>query len=423
MITITVRAVASALTNARRIPLKCYQKEVNNTIKTARKYNSIMTGNEAVATGAKLARVQFISAYPITPQTTIVEKLAEMVANRELDSRYVEVESEHSAMAAVMASELAGVRSYTATSSHGLLYMHEMLHWVAGQRLPLVMSVVNRAVGPPWNIWTDQTDTMNQKETGWLQVYCESNQEALDTIIMGYKINENREVLLPLMSMEDAFILSHTTEPVNVPEQAEVDDFLPELDLAYRIDIENPMGYGSYATPDGPFMELKKDMYDSMFKSRKVIKKVTEEFASKFGRDYSGLIEQYMMEDADYALIASGTLASTGKYIVKKMREKGQKVGLIRIRFFRPFPGEELRSALKGLKGVGIIDRSISFGERGNTFLEVSSALYGSAHIPLFGFIAGLGGRDVKIEDFEEMFRIMRNSEPGSYWINVMRGD
>ncbi len=227
-------------------------------IRTLQKYNAIMTGNEAVAMGAKLARVRFISAYPITPQTTIVEKLAEMIANRELDSRYVEVESEHSAMAATMASELTGTRSYTATSSHGLLYMHEMLHWVAGQRLPVVMSVVNRAIGPPWNIWSDQTDTMNQKDTGWMQVYCESNQEALDTILMGYKIAESSEVLLPLMTMEDAFVLSHTSEPVNVPEQKAVDDFLPELDLNYRIDVENPMGYGSYSTPDGPFMELKK---------------------------------------------------------------------------------------------------------------------------------------------------------------------
>ena len=392
-------------------------------IKTVQKYNAIMTGNEAVAIGAKLARVRFISAYPITPQTTIVEKLAEMVANRELDSRYVEVESEHSAMAAVMASELTGARSYTATSSHGLLYMHEMLHWVAGQRLPVVMSVVNRAIGPPWNIWSDQTDTMNQKDTGWLQVYCESNQEALDTILMGYKIAENRDVLLPLMTMEDAFVLSHTSEPVNVPEQKAVDDFLPELDLSFRIDVENPMGYGSYSTPDGPFMELKKDMSDSMDKARKAIKKVTAEFAASMERDYSGLLEEFMMEDAEYAIIASGTLASSGKYVVQRMREKGHKVGLIRIRFFRPFPSEEIRNATKGLKALGVMDRSMSFGTGGNTYLEVSSSLYGQGYTPIYGFTAGLGGRDVKIEDFEEMFKVMENKEPGRYWINVRGGD
>ena len=392
-------------------------------IRTLQKYNAIMAGNEAVAMGAKLARVRFISAYPITPQTTIVEKLAEMIANRELDSRYVEVESEHSAMAATMASELTGTRSYTATSSHGLLYMHEMLHWVAGQRLPVVMSVVNRAIGPPWNIWSDQTDTMNQKDTGWMQVYCESNQEALDTILMGYKIAESSEVLLPLMTMEDAFVLSHTSEPVNVPEQKAVDDFLPELDLNYRIDVENPMGYGSYSTPDGPFMELKKDMHDSMEKARKAIRKVTSDFAASFERDYSGLIEEFMTDDADYVLIASGTLASTGKYVVQRLREKGHKVGIIRMRFFRPFPADEIRKAIKGTKGVGIIDRSLSFGNGGNTYIEVSSSLYGTDYPPLFGFIAGLGGRDVKIEDYEEMFRTMENKEPGQYWINVKGGN
>ncbi len=392
-------------------------------IRTLQKYNAIMTGNEAVAMGAKLARVRFISAYPITPQTTIVEKLAEMIANRELDARYVEVESEHSAMAATMASELTGTRSYTATSSHGLLYMHEMLHWVAGQRLPVVMSVVNRAIGPPWNIWSDQTDTMNQKDTGWMQVYCESNQEALDTILMGYRITENRNVMLPLMTMEDAFVLSHTSEPVNVPEQKAVDDFLPELDLSYRIDVDRPMGYGSYSTPDGPFMELKKDMHDSMDRARKAIRSVTAEFATSFDRNYSGLIEEFLTEDADYVLIASGTLASTGKYVIQRLREKGYKVGLIRIRFFRPFPADEIRKAVKGTKGTGIIDRSISFGSGGNTFLEVSSSLYGTDNPPLYGFIAGLGGRDVKIEDFEEMFRIMEKKEPGQYWINIRRGD
>ncbi len=392
-------------------------------IRTLQKYNAIMTGNEAVAMGAKLARVRFISAYPITPQTTIVEKLAEMIANRELDARYVEVESEHSAMAATMASELTGTRSYTATSSHGLLYMHEMLHWVAGQRLPVIMSVVNRAIGPPWNIWSDQTDTMNQKDTGWMQVYCESNQEALDTILMGYRIAEDRNVMLPLMTMEDAFVLSHTSEPVNVPEQKAVDDFLPELDLSYRIDVDRPMGYGSYSTPDGPFMELKKDMHDSMDRARKAIRSVTAEFATSFDRNYSGLIEEFLTEDADYVLIASGTLASTGKYVIQRLREKGYKVGLIRIRFFRPFPADEIRKAVKGTKGTGIIDRSISFGSGGNTFLEVSSSLYGTDNPPLYGFIAGLGGRDVKIEDFEEMFRIMEKKEPGQYWINIRRGD
>ena len=388
-------------------------------MQSVQSYRSVMTGNEAVAVGVKLAKVGFVSAYPITPQTTIVEKLATMVANKEIEARYVEVESEHSALAAVFASELTGVRSYTATSSHGLLYMHEMLHWASGQRLPIVMSVVNRAIGPPWNIWTEQTDSMNQKDTGWLQVYCESNQEALDTILMGYKIAESKDIMLPFMSMEDAFILSHTSEPVSIPDQEEVDSFLPELNLEFRIDMKNPMGYGSYSPPDGPFMELKKDMMDSMSNARKTIMEVTKEFGDTFDRDYSGLIEEYMMDGADYAIITLGTLASTGKYVVKKMRERGRKVGLIRIRFFRPFPVDEIVKAVSSLKAVGVIDRSVFFGNYGPTALEVRSALYGKTDIPVIGFVAGLGGRDVRIEDFERMFDKIEAEEGGNHFINI----
>ncbi|MGC8515455.1 MAG: pyruvate ferredoxin oxidoreductase [Thermoplasmata archaeon] len=388
-------------------------------MKAVSKYNAIMTGNESVAVGVKLARVGFVSAYPITPQTTIVEKLAEMISNDELSSKYIEVESEHSAMAAVFASELAGVRSYTATSSHGLLYMHEMLHWTAGQRLPVVMSVVNRAIGPPWNIWSEQTDTMNQKDTGWMQVYCESNQEALDTILMGYKIAESQDVMLPLMSMEDAFILSHTSEPVNIPDQSEVDEFLPKLDLKFRIDLKNPMGYGSYTPPDGPFMELKVDFMESMKKSKRVIQSVTREFSRTFDRDYSGLIEKYKMDDAKYALVASGTLASTGKYVVNKLREEGEKVGLIRLRFFRPFPDQEIMDTVSNLDAVGVLDRSTSMAPYGSTAMEVRSALYGNTNIPVAGFIAGLGGRDVKIDDFLEMFSMIKKGKGGNYYINA----
>ncbi|MGC8608516.1 MAG: pyruvate ferredoxin oxidoreductase, partial [Thermoplasmata archaeon] len=326
----------------------------------------------------------------------IVEKIAKMIADGEIDAKYVEVESEHSALATVFASELAGVRSYTATSSHGLLYMHEMLHWASGQRLPLVMSVVNRAIGPPWNIWADQTDTMNQKDTGWLQTYCESNQEALDTILMGYKIAENRDVMLPLMSMEDAFILSHTSEPVTVHSQELVDEYLPDLDLSFKIDLKNPMGYGSYDTPDGSFMELKKDMID-----------------------YGGLIEKYRMDDAEYAIIASGTVASTGKYVVNKLRSEGKKFGLIRIRFFRPFPYEDIYDAVKDLKAVGIIDRSVNFGVAGSTYMETVSGLYGKTDVPVSSFVVGVGGRDVKVEDIEMIAGKIEKKDRGYHWINL----
>jgi len=392
-------------------------------MKSMAQTKALVTGNEAAAIGVKLSDVRFISAYPITPQTTIVEKLAEMVANEELDARYVEVESEHSAMTAVFSSELTGVRSYTATSSHGLLYMHEMLHWTAGMRLPIVVSVVNRAIGPPWNIWADQTDSMNQKDTGWLQVYCESNQEVLDTIIMGYRIAEDRSVKLPLMSMEDAFILSHTSEPVTVPDISQVRDFLPEFDLDFAVDFKNPMGYGSYSTPDGPFMELKKDMADSMNKARAVIEKTYRDFSESFGRDYAGLTDNYMMEDAEFALVATGTLASTAKHVVNLLRNEGKKVGLVRVKFFRPFPSEEIVSSLKGLKGAGVIDRSLAFSDGGSLYSEVSASLYRRADVPLTGFVAGLGGRDVRVEEFRKMYEMVEEGSEGIRWINTKGGE
>lgn len=391
-------------------------------MKSVLQERALVTGNEAAAIGVKLSDVKFVSAYPITPQTTIVEKLAEMVADEELNARYVEVESEHSAMTAVFSSEVSGVRSYTATSSHGLLYMHEMLHWTAGLRLPIVISVVNRAIGPPWNIWADQTDSINQKDTGWLQVYCESNQEVLDTIIMGYKIAEDRNVKLPLMSMEDAFILSHTSEPVTIPDITQVREFLPEFDSGFSLDFQNPMGYGSYSTPDGPFMELKKDMVDSMKNAKSVIRKAYDDYSEIFGRDYSGLIENYMMEDAEYALVATGTLASTGKHVVNLLRAEGRKVGLIRVKFVRPFPDDELIEALRGLKGAGVLDRSLAFSNEGSLYTEVLSSLYRKVEIPLAGFVAGLGGRDVRINDLRKMFELIETGAEGTHWIGIKGG-
>lgn len=392
-------------------------------MKSVLRREMLVTGNEAAALGVKLSAVRFVSAYPITPQTTIVEKLAEMVANGELDARYVEVESEHSALAAVFSSEIAGVRSYTATSSHGLLYMHEMLHWTAGMRLPVVMSVVNRAIGPPWNIWADQTDSMNQKDTGWLQVYCESNQEVLDTIMMGYRIAENSDVMLPLMSMEDAFVLSHTSEPVSLPSMEEAQDFLPDFSSASSIDYDNPSGYGSYSTPDGPFMELKRDMQASMDKSRAVINEVQREFSETFGREYNGLVETYMMDDADFALIASGTLASTARHVVSMLRKEGKKAGLIRVRFFRPFPGKEILEAVRNLDSVGVLDRSLSFSSGGSLYTEVVESLYGKTDVPVAGFVAGIGGRDVIIEDFRRIFSMIDDRETGTHWIGLKEVD
>jgi len=388
------------------------------SMQSANSAMKIMTGNEAVAEGVRLAKVGLVSAYPITPQTVIVERIAEMISNGELNSRYIEVESEHSAMSSVIGGELSGVRSFTASSSHGILYMHEALHWAAGMRLPIVMSVVNRAIGPPWNIWSEQTDTFNQRDTGWLQVYCESNQEALDSIILGYKIAENRNMLLPFMNMLDAFTLSHTSEPVEIRDENLVSEFLGEFNLEARIDLKNPMGYGSLVSPDGPFMEMKKDIRDSMY-NLKVIKEAINEFNEKVGGDIPGLIEKFMMEDADYALITTGAISSTAKYTVRKLRRMGIKAGLIRLYFYRPFPGDEIIEAISDLKGVGVVERNSSFGYMGATYQDVVSAAYGRLSVPIKNYVVGLGGRDVRVKDFEFMFQDLKNADTGMKWVNV----
>ena len=380
---------------------------------------SIMTGNEAVALATKLAGVKFVSAYPITPQTAIVEKIAEMVANEKMDAKFIEVESEHSAMASVMGSELAGVRSFTASSSHGILYMHEMLNWVAGMRLPILMAVVNRSIGPPWNIWADHSDTMTQRDTGWMQLYGESNQEAMDTIILGYKLAENKDILLPIMVMQDAFTLSHTSEPVEIRDEEKVREFVGEFNLPFKIDVNKPMGYGSLMPPDGPFMELKMDMKKSMYSGVNKFIEITKEFNETFDANFPGPVEGFMMDDADYALITLGSISSTAKHVVRNLRNQGKKVGLLRILLYRPFPKDLVINYLRGLKGFGVVDRSSTYGPFGSLYMDVISSIYGKLDIPAANFIAGLGGRDVRVVDFEEMFMRIMEGEDGEIWINA----
>ena len=356
----------------------------------------IITGNHAVAYGAKISRAEVIAAYPITPQTEIVEKLSEMVAKEELNAKYIKVESEHSAMAACIGASAVGARSFTATSSQGLALMHEMLHWAANARLPVVMANVNRAMGPPWNIWTDQTDSLAQRDTGWLQFYCENNQEVLDTIVQAYKVCE--KVLLPGMVILDAFILSHTSEPVEILPQELVDKYLPKFNPKYKLDVNDPRTFGGLTSPDW-YYELRYKIQRAMDKAKEVIIDADGEFKKKFGRSY-GLVEEYKAGDADLLLVVSGSMASTAKDAVDIMRDKGKKVGLCRIRVFRPFPKEEVRKAAGRAKKIGVIDRNISFGNEGIFFQEVKSALCNSpGNVPVSGFIAGLGGRDVTVED------------------------
>ena len=356
--------------------------------------DKVMMGNHAVSYGVQLARAQVIAAYPITPQTQIVEMLSEMCANGELDARFIKVESEHSAMAASIGASSTGARAFTATSSHGLALMHEVLHWAAGARLPIVMANVNRAMGPGWSVWTEQTDSLAQRDTGWLQIYCESNQEVLDTVIQAFKIAE--QVLLPTMLVLDAFVLSHTSEAVNVPDQAQVDGFLPPRRAEYKLDVSDPHAFGGLVAP-AHYMELRYKMQRSMEEAIDVARRVDREFGQVFGRSY-GLVEEYRMDDAEIVLVTSSTITSTSRVVVDELRAEGKKIGLLKVRLFRPFPAAEIRAALRGAKKVGVVDRNISFGHGGIFAAEIKSALYNSGvHPPIFGFIIGLGGRDVAV--------------------------
>ncbi|MDB4349530.1 pyruvate ferredoxin oxidoreductase [Omnitrophica bacterium] len=386
----------------------------------SRRTKLVITGNHTVSYGAKLSKAEVIAAYPITPQTEVVEKLSNMVSDKELRAKFIKVESEHSAMAACIGASAVGARAFTATSSQGLALMHEMLHWAANARLPVVMANINRSMGPPWNIWADQTDSLAQRDTGWLQFYCESNQEILDSIIQAYKVCE--KILLPGMVVLDAFLLSHTSEPVDIPPQELVDEYLPGYNPRYKLDVNEPHTFGGLTGPDW-YYELRYKIQNAMEEALDVIKDADREFKDTFGRGY-GLIEEYRSSDADTLLIVSGSMSSTAKDAVDMMRAKGEKVGLCRMRVFRPFPKDEVRRVAKKAKRIGVIDRNISFGSEGIFFQEVKSALCNEKNRrPIYGFIAGLGGRDVVIDDFKKIVGDLKEGKKAGdiRWIGIRK--
>ncbi len=354
----------------------------------------VMIGNHAVSWGVQRARVEVISAYPITPQTQIVEELSDMCADGRLPARYIKVESEHSAMAACIGASAAGVRTFTATSAQGLALMHELLHWAAGGRLPIVMADVNRAMAPGWNIWTDQNDTLSQRDTGWIQLYCETNQEVFDTTIQAFRLAET--VNLPVMVILDAFFLSHTSEPVELTDQEIVDEFLPKRVAQYKLDPADPHAFGALVRPDA-YMEMRWQQQEAMRETLTLMPEIDEAWAELTGRRY-GAIENYRTEDAELLLVTSGTITSTARHVVDERRERGEAVGLVKVKMFRPFPTGALREALAGADRVAVLDRNISPGHGGIFAEEIRSALY---DVPLedrprlFGYVLGLGGRDV----------------------------
>ncbi len=362
----------------------------------------MMLGSEAVALGVKLARPKVISAYPITPQTHIIERLSEMVDNGELDASFIRVESELSAISAAMGASQAGVRAFTATSSHGLALMHEVLHWIVGARLPVVLVNANRAIGSPWNIWTDQTDSMTQRDLGWMQVYCETAQEALDTVLQAFYIAE--KVLLPMMVMIDGFILSHTLEEVEIPTQEQADEFLPEYKPEYFLDIENPMSFGNPAKGD-VFYLLRKDIQRSMDAAFGVAQEAHERFFNIFGREYD-LLEAYRIENAEIVFVMGGALTGTVRVAVDKMRDEGINAGLLKIRYFRPFPSDRVAELLKDKRIVIVLNRALSFGSAGQITQEIKNALFYVKEKPkVVDYILSLGGKEVYVEDIVKLAR------------------
>jgi pyruvate ferredoxin oxidoreductase alpha subunit len=371
----------------------------------------VITGDHAVAIGAKLCRVDVVPAYPITPQTLIIEHIADFVNDGELDAKFLTMESEHSVMSASAAAAAAGARVFTATSSQGLAFMHEMLYSTAPLRLPVVMANASRTLAGPPGIWCEYNDSMGARDSGWLQLYVEDNQEALDMIIQSFRIAEDKRVLLPVMSCLDGFVLTHTVEPVEIPAQEEVDSFLPAYEPDIILDPARPAMIGTFM-PAEYIMELRRQTVGAFESAKDVIKEVNDEFAKKFGRDYGGLVDTYMMDDAKVALITMGTVTSTSREVVDELRQKGEKVGIIKLRFFRPFPSEDLRELVTNLDALGVFDRSISFHGGGPVYNEVRSALFGMT-IPVINHLAGLGGRDVTKEQIFKMFELTSRAAKG----------
>ena len=372
--------------------------------RTRRGSYELLSGNYSVAYATKLCRVQVVSAYPITPQTSIVEKISELIANGELKAKFIPVESEHSAMSVVVAASAGGVRTFTASSRQGLLLMHEVLHWAGRGRCPIVMAVPTATIGPPPDIAIEQDDALVQRDTGWLQFYCQSNQEIMDTVIQGYRIAE--KVSLPVMVCYDGFITSHTYEPVFVPEVEMVDEFLPSRETKYKLDTDNPLRF--FASPGAVagaayLSKLRRRTQDAFETARDVVTEVSQEFDEHFGRCYEA-VECYRTEDAEVILVAMTSIASMAHDVVDELRQRGKRIGLARIRMFRPFPKDEIAAVLQNASKVAVIDRSVSYGRSGILALEVRAAMYGQGKQPsIFGFITGLAGLSVTPERIVEV--------------------
>ncbi|MDD3846634.1 MAG: transketolase C-terminal domain-containing protein [Syntrophorhabdaceae bacterium] len=386
---------------------------------------SIKTGMEvsiAASEAAKLARVEVIAAYPITPQTHIVEHLSEIVANGELDAAYINVESEHSAMSACVGASATGARTFTSTSSQGMELMHEILFIASGLRLPIVMASVNRALSSPLSIWGDHSDIMAARDTGWIMLFCENGQEVVDSIIMAFKMAEDRRVLLPLMVNLDGFSLSHVIEPIEFPSQEDVDRFLPPYNPLYTLHPDKPVTMGAYAMPE-LYTEAKYAQEMAIRNSKGVIKEVMDQFTKEFGRAYN-IVETYNVEKADTVFMALGSINENIKTAIDNLKEQGKELGLVSLRLFRPFPDAELLEVLKDKKKVAVLERVMPGGAmNGPLFNEVASlAISNGLRIQLENFIFGLGGRDVEPEELMDLYEQVVSSAKVSHADNKNYG-
>jgi pyruvate ferredoxin oxidoreductase alpha subunit len=368
-----------------------------------------MNGNLAVAHAVRMAEPEVGAAYPITPQTTIIEKLAEFIADDQLDADYIKVESEHSALAACYGAACAGCRVFTATSSQGLAYMCEMLPFVSSSRFPVVMAVANRALAAPWSIWGDQQDSISMRDHGWIQLYVENAQEAFDTCLQAYRLAEDAEVMTPVMVCLDGFTLSHTDELVELPTQSEVGRFLPSFAPQYAINLSDPHTFSIGASPDY-YMEYKYSQQLGMEAALRKIPEVGREFEKSFGREY-GVIGEYLCADAEYILVTMGSVTGTARFVAENLRARGKKAGVLKVRSFRPFPGAAIAAALNNARGVGVLDKDYSFGNEGALGTEVKSALFDAgSRQRVINFVAGLGGRDITPGDIEKMFAVLEEA-------------
>lgn len=389
----------------------------------------IESGNVAAALGVKLSKAQVVAAYPITPQTPLTEKLSELIESGQMNAQYIPVESEHSALAVCIAASTAGARAFTATSANGLLYMHEQIHWAAGARLPLVMCVVNRGVGAPWTIWNDHQDSMSQRDTGWIQMYACDHQQIIDSVIKAFRLAETAAI--PVMVCYDGYLLSHTYMPVDVPDEQQVDAFLPPYQPERFLDPEKPANFNTVTLPEprpdsaghpAPgYMEFRARLHEDMRTALTTAQEIEQEFSKRFGRGGDPYVEAYRCEDASFVAVSLGSLAYQLRDVVDALREEGIRAGVAAIRLYRPFPDEAVSRLLSNAEKVIVFEKALSYGYEGPLCADIKSALYTRGHsLPgqpdVQGIILGLGGREIKTEDLIHEFRrscaIGRGSEP-----------